>query len=71
MIQKLAYALIGIGAAVLIIWGVKEFFIDPEVDLLIRIAVGAVGLGLLVLLGVVLRDRRKASKNDRFKGVDR
>jgi hypothetical protein len=69
--QKLAYALIGIGAVVLIIWGVKEFFIDPEVDLLIRIAVGAVGLGLLVLFGVVLRDRRRSSKNDRFKEVER
>jgi hypothetical protein len=69
--QKLAYALIGIGAVVLIIWGVKEFFVDPEVDLLIRIAVGAVGLGLLVLFGVVLRDRRRSSKNDRFKEVER
>ncbi len=69
--QKLAYALIGIGAVVLVVWGVKEFFIDPEVDLLIRIAVGAVGLGLLVLLGVVLRDRRRSSKDDRFKEVER
>jgi len=69
--QKLAYALIGIGALVLVVWGIKEFFIDPEVDLLIRIAVGAVGLGLLVLLGVVLKDRLRSSKNDRFKGVDR
>ncbi|MCK5212817.1 MAG: hypothetical protein KAQ74_02745 [Dehalococcoidia bacterium] len=69
--QKLAYALIGIGALVLVVWGIKEFFIDPEVDLLIRVAVGAVGLGLLVLLGVVLKDRLRSSKNDRFKGVDR
>jgi len=69
--QKLAYALIGIGALVLVVWGIKEFFIDPEVALLIRIAVGAVGLGLLVLLGVVLKDRLRSSKNDRFKGVDR
>ena len=69
--QKLAYALIGIGALVLVVWSIKEFFIDPEVDLLIRVAVGAVGLGLLVLLGVVLKDRLRSSKNDRFKGVDR
>ncbi len=69
--QKLAYALIGTGAVVLVVWAVKEFFTDPEVDLLIRIAVGAVGLGLLVLLGVVLRDRRRSSKDDRFKEVER
>ncbi len=69
--QKLAYALIGTGAVVLVVWAVKEFFTDPEVDLLIRIAVGAVGLGLLVLLGAVLRDRRRSSKDDRFKEVER
>ncbi|MBE9505905.1 MAG: hypothetical protein IMY84_03740 [Chloroflexi bacterium] len=69
--QKLAYALIGTGAVVLVVWAVKEFFTDPEVDLLIRIAVGAVGLGLLVLLGVVLRDRLRSGKNDRFKEVER
>ena len=69
--NKVAYALIGIGAVVLVIWGVKEFFTDPSVDLLIRIAVGAVALGLLILIGVVARDRIRASKTDKFKGVQR
>ena len=69
--HKVAYALIGIGAVVLVVWGIKEFMTDPEVDLLIRIAVGAVALGLLILVGVVVRDRLRASKNDRFKGVQR
>ncbi|TFH37176.1 MAG: hypothetical protein E4G93_00825 [Dehalococcoidia bacterium] len=69
--NKVAYALIGIGAVVLVVWGVKEFFADPGVDLLIRIAVAAVGLGLLILIGMVARDRIRASKNDKFKGVQR
>jgi hypothetical protein len=69
--NKVAYALIGIGVLVLAIWGAKEFLTDPGVDLLIRIAVAAVGLGLIILIGVVLRDRIRASKNDRFKGVQR
>jgi len=69
--HKIGYALIGIGALVLVIWGVKEFLTDPSVDLLIRIAVVAVGLGLLILIGVVARDRIRASKNDKFKGVQR
>ena len=69
--QKLAYALIGFGVVALVVLGVKEFFADPEVDLLLRIAVGAAGLGLFLLLGVVLRDRRRSSKDDRFKGVER
>lgn len=69
--NKLAYALIGIGAVVLVVWGVKEFLTDPGVDLLIRIAVAAVGLGLLILIAIVARDRIRASKNDKFKGVER
>jgi len=70
-VHKLAYALIGIGALVLVVWGVKEFLTDPGVDLLIRIAVAAVALGLLILIGVVARDRIRASKDDKFKGVQR
>ena len=69
--QKLAYALIGIGAVALVAWGVKEFMSDPTVDPLIRIAVAAVGLGILLLIGIVIRDRRRASKDDKFKGVQR
>ncbi len=68
---KVAYAFIGIGATVLVIWGIREFLTDPSVDLLIRIAVAAVAIGLLLLLAVVIRDRVRASRNDRFKGVQR
>lgn len=67
--QKLAYALIGIGAVALVAWGVKEFMTDSTVDPLIRIAVAAVGLGILLLIGIVIRDRRRTSKDDKFKGV--
>jgi len=67
--QKLAYALMGIGALALVIWGVKEFMTDATVDPLIRIAVAAGGLGVLLLIGVVIRDRVKASRSDKFKGV--
>jgi hypothetical protein len=69
--QKLAYALMGVGALALIIWGVKDFMTDATVDPLIRIAVAAVGLGVLLLIGVVIRDRVRASRNDKFKGVQR
>ena len=65
--QKLAYALIGIGAVALVAWGVKEFMTDSTVAP-IRIAVAAVGLGILLLIGIVIRDRRRASKDDKFKG---
>lgn len=71
VLSKIAYVLIGVGAVALVVWGVKEFLTDPGVDLLIRIAVAAVALGLLILIVIVARDRVRASKNDRFKGVQR
>jgi Ni/Fe-hydrogenase subunit HybB-like protein len=71
MMNKIAYLLIGIGAVVLIIWGVKEFLTDSTIDPLIRIAAAAVGLGVLLLVGIVVRDRVRASKTDKFKGVQR
>lgn len=69
--NKVAYALIGIGVLALVTWGAREFLTDPGVHLLIRIAVAAVGLGLLILIGVVIRDRIRASRTDKFKGVQR
>jgi hypothetical protein len=69
--HKIGYALVGIGVAVLAIWGAKEFLTDPEVDPLIRAAIAALCIGLVVLLVAVTRDRIKASKTDRFKGVER
>ena len=69
--HKIGYVLIGIGVVVLAIWGAKEFLTDPEVDPLIRAAVAAVCIGLVVLLAAVTRYRIRASKSDRFKGVQR
>ncbi len=69
--HKLAYGLIGLGLLTLVAWGVKEFMTDSTVDILIRIAVACAGLGLLLLVGIVIRDRVRASKNDKFKGVQR
>ena len=69
--HKLAYALIGLGLLALVAWGIKEFMTDPTVDILIRIAVACAGLGFLLLVGIVIRDRVRTSKNDKFKGVQR
>ncbi|MFH1169111.1 MAG: hypothetical protein V1691_00315 [Chloroflexota bacterium] len=71
MWQKLAFILIGLGVLVLIAWGVKGFFLAADIPLLLRIAVGAIGAGVLILLGVVIKDRLTEGKTDKFKGVDR
>ena len=71
MLQNVAFFLIGIGVRVLIGWGVKDFFMESEIPLLIRVAVGAVGAGIVILLGIALKDRMTKARTDKFKGVDR
>jgi len=69
--QNAAFILIGLGILALIGWGVQDFFTDSSVPLLIRIAVGAIGAGVLVLIGVVIRDRVRKAKTDDFKEVEK
>jgi len=71
MWQKLALILMGLGMLVLLGWGVKVFFTDSDVPLLVRIAVGAIGAGILVLLGVAIKDRISKAKTEDFKGVEK
>jgi hypothetical protein len=70
MLQKLAFLLVALGGLVLIGWAVRDFFVSSEVPLLVRIAVGAVAVGFLLLLGVVIKDRLAKRKKEDFKGVD-
>lgn len=56
--QKVAFVLIGIGVLVLIGWSVRAFFTAADIPIFIRIGVGAIGAGILVLLGSVIKDRR-------------
>lgn len=69
MWQNIGFILIGLGVLAVIGWAVQGFFTSSEIPLLIRIAVGAVGLGILILLGVAIRDRIVKSRDEDFKGV--
>ena len=71
MWQKIAYSLIGLGVLALIGWWVKAFFMASDIPLLIRIAVGVVGGGFLILLGIVIKDRIAKAKTEDFKGVEK
>jgi hypothetical protein len=71
MWQNIAFVLIGLGVLSLIGWAVQGFFTSSEIPLLIRIAVGAVGVGVLILLGVAIKDRLAKAKDEDFKGVER
>ena len=69
--QNAAFILIGIGIVALIGYGVKGFFLAGDIPLLIKIAVGAVGLGILILIGVAIRDRIIKAKTEDFKEVEK
>ncbi len=69
--QNLAFILIGLGILVLVGWGAKGFFTASDIPLLFRIAMGAIGAGMLVLLGLAIRDRLKRAKTEDFKEVDK
>ena len=67
MWQNAAFILIGVGVLALVGWGVKGFFMEADIPLLIRIAVGAIGAGVLVLIGVAIKDRLAKAKKEDFK----
>jgi len=69
--QNIAFILIGLGILVLIGWSVQVFFMDSDIPLLIRIAVGAISVGILVLIGVAIKDRLAKAKTEDFKEVEK
>jgi len=69
--QNVAFILIGIGVLALVGWALQAFFTAPEIHILIRIAVGAVGAGALILIGIALKDRLTKDKKDDFKEVEK
>jgi tetrahydromethanopterin S-methyltransferase subunit C len=71
MMQRAAYLLIGAGALVLIGWSVRGFFLSDQIPILVRVAVGAVAIGALILVGLVVKDRLSESRDDDFKEVQR
>ncbi len=69
--QNIAFILIGLGILALVGWSVKVFFMASDIPLLIRIAVGAIGAGVLVLIAVAIKDRLAKAKTDKFKEVEK
>ena len=71
MWQKVALILMTLGMLALIGWSANAFFAESEIPLVVRIAVGAIGAGILIMLGIAIKDRLKKAKNDEFKEVER
>lgn len=71
MWQKVALVLMALGMLALIGWSANAFFAESEIPLIVRIAVGAIGVSILILIGVAIKDRIKKAKTDEFKEVER
>ena len=71
MWQNVAFILIGLGILALIGWSVQVFFMAGDIPLIIRIAVGAITIGALVLIGIAAKDRLAKAKTEDFKEVEK
>jgi len=71
MKQNLGIILIGIGILVLLGFGCRSFFINADIHLAIRVAVGVIGVGVLVLVIKAIRDRLAKAKTEKFKEVEK
>ena len=69
--QNAAFIVIGLGVLTLIGWLARGFFVADEISLFVRIVVGVVAVAVVVLLGIVIRDRIVQAKKDDFKEVDK
>ena len=69
--QNIAFILIGIGVLALIGRGAQVFFTDSSIPLLLRIAAGAIGVGVLILIGIAIKDRLAKAKTEDFKEVEK
>jgi len=70
VLQKLAFGLIGLGLLAVIGWGAEGFFTSSDIPLVIRICVGAIGVGVVVLVSIAVKDRISRAKKETFKEVD-
>ncbi len=69
--QRVGWVLILLGAAILCGFGLVQLVLSPDVPLWIRLGVGCLGAGSLVLLISVIRWRIVTGKKDRYTEVIR
>ena len=55
--------------ALLLGYALYSLFLSKDTDLVLKIGIGGIVLGFLVLLGITIADRIVESKGDRYKGV--
>lgn len=68
--RPLAWALVVLGAVVWAIYGIYLFLTSPAF-FLEKLATGAIGIGILILLASVILERYKESLSDPYRDVQR
>ena len=63
--MQIGIIIIGIVILVLLGWGCRGFFVNPDIYLALRIGVGAIGVGILVLVVRTIRARINRIKTGR------
>ncbi|MFW6150850.1 MAG: hypothetical protein ACOC6A_04880 [Chloroflexota bacterium] len=71
MAHNIAFVLIGLGVLAFLAWVAQGFFASGDIPLLVKIAAGAILLGVLVLVGAVAKNRASRARSDRYKEVER
>ena len=70
-----SWILISIGAMILLAYGgyevMRDFFLDPQKPLLLKIGAGAFTAGMIVLFVSVLREKLMIRKIDKYRSVER
>ncbi|MCK4857408.1 MAG: hypothetical protein KAT58_05545 [candidate division Zixibacteria bacterium] len=73
--RGIGWTLVTIAAALLSSFGLfhvfKDFFLDGNISILVRLGVGIGSLGVLVLLWSILREVLFARKRERYKEIER
>ena len=63
------FALLAVSAVIIVVFTFYKIFSNPEIGMLEKFLVGAIGGGSLLLLFSVLRQRLISAKNDKFNKV--
>jgi len=69
--QNLAFILIGIGVLILAGWGAWGLLVAADIPLVIKIALGAIGVGTLFLIIIAIKDRMTRAKKEDFEEIER
>lgn len=68
--MQVGVIILGIVIVCLMAFGMRGFFVNPDIHLALRVVVGAIGGGVLALVIVSIRRQIKAQNKDKTEEVE-